>query len=77
VSTNDILTIEDIDARYQDEWVLIGNPEVDEAGRVIRGEVLHHSPDRDEIYREAQRTERTHIATHFAGELPHDMVRIL
>jgi hypothetical protein len=74
---SDVLTIDEINRRYPDEWVLIGDPEKDDSGRVVRGEVLCHSRDREVVYGEAGQTQCTHIATHFAGDVPHDMVRIL
>lgn len=71
------LTIDEIDRQFPDEWVLIGDPEKDESGRVVRGQVLCHSSDRDIVYDEAVQTPYTRIATHFTGKVPHDMVRIL
>ncbi|MFQ5732709.1 MAG: hypothetical protein ACE5KM_12245 [Planctomycetaceae bacterium] len=71
------LTIEEINQRYPDEWVLMGDPETDEEQRLLRGQVLCHSKDRQQVYDEAQRTTCTHIATHFTGTVPDDMVRVL
>ena len=34
-------------ARYAPDWVLIGDPVIDEGQRLIAGKVLFHSPDRD------------------------------
>jgi hypothetical protein len=45
----EVLTIEEIYARYPDEWVLIDQPELDDYKRVRRGQVLFHSPDRDAV----------------------------
>jgi hypothetical protein len=47
---NEILTIEDINARFPSEWVLINDPQVDEQLHVLGGLVLWHSKDRDEVY---------------------------
>jgi hypothetical protein len=46
----EVLTIEEIYAKYPDEWVLIDRPEIDEYQRVRRGQVVFHSPDRDAVY---------------------------
>lgn len=44
------MTIEEIEAAFDGEWVLVGDPETDEQLRVLSGEVLAHSPNRDEVY---------------------------
>lgn len=47
----EILTVEEIRDRYPREWVLIADTESDDLWNVIRGEVLAHSPEREEIDR--------------------------
>jgi hypothetical protein len=47
--TGEILTAAEIRDRYPSEWVLIAYPESDDLWNVIRGEVLAHSPEREEI----------------------------
>lgn len=49
----EILTITEINERYPDEWVLIGEPETDESLEVLRGKVLYHGKSRDEMYQAA------------------------
>jgi hypothetical protein len=72
------LTIEEINQRYPDEWVLIGEPETDETLEVLRGKVLYHGKDRDEMYQAAKDLPSPkYFATHFTGEFPADMVIIL
>ena len=44
------MTIEEIETQFDGEWVLIGDPETDEALQVTRGKVLSHSVDRDVVY---------------------------
>ena len=44
------MTIEEIETQFDGEWVLIGDPELDEFLQVTRGKVLSHSVDRDEVY---------------------------
>ena len=45
------MTIGEIESSFDSEWVLVGDPVTDEALNVLRGKVLHHSKDRDEVYR--------------------------
>ncbi len=49
----EVLTIEEIKTRFDEEWVLVGDPETNEYQEVTAGRVLWHSPDRDEVYRKA------------------------
>ena len=45
------LTMEEIEQRYSGEWVLIAEPDVDEAQQVKRGRVVFHTRDRAALYR--------------------------
>src|SRR5947199_46777 len=40
VDMDEILTVEQIEARYAPEWVLIGEPQTDDADRLMAGKVL-------------------------------------
>jgi len=43
-------SIEDIKGSYPDEWILLGNPEMNEREMAIHsGVVLYHSPDKREV----------------------------
>ena len=43
-------SIEDIKRSYPDEWILLGNPEMNECEMaIISGVVLYHSPDKREL----------------------------
>ena len=43
-------SIEDIKASYPDEWILLGNPEINEYEQeILSGVVLYHSPDKREL----------------------------
>lgn len=46
----EILTIDEIKAKYPDEWVLVGNPELDsDQLNVLAGLPMLHSKDKKEI----------------------------
>ncbi len=67
------MTMEEIEAEFDGEWVLIANPETDQYNYVTRGTVLFHSPDRDEMdnYALAQRGGPIHSwASFYIGEIP-------
>jgi hypothetical protein len=74
---DEILTIEQIEARYAPDWVLIGEPQTDEGQRLQAGKVLFHSPDRDEVYRKAQEMPPGHYAFRFLGKPPENMALVL
>jgi hypothetical protein len=72
-----IINIDEIKSRYDGEWVLIGDPVTDESLSVVRGNVLSHSRDRDEVYRKARELKPTHSAILFFGHLPKDAAIVL
>jgi hypothetical protein len=66
-----------IERRYNGEWVLIVNPVVDKLIRVVRGELVYHSTDRDEVDRVMlQRRDKSTAMLHI-GPLPPDFVAVL
>ena len=69
----EVLTIDEINKRFPDEWVLIGDPETDESLEIRSGKVLFHARDRDEMYEKALELRPTRFATLYTGELPDDM----
>jgi hypothetical protein len=74
---NSLLTIQEIESRFADEWILLEDPETDDAME-IRGErVRFHSKDRDEVYRTAVQLRPARFAMLFTGELPSDTAVVL
>ncbi|MEX1095616.1 MAG: hypothetical protein WED34_06170 [Planctomycetales bacterium] len=72
---NEILTIDEIDERYPDEWVLLDDPQVDESQEVVGGKVIFHGKDRNAMYRAAQAVPTPrNLATHYTGEISDDIV---
>jgi hypothetical protein len=51
---DEILTYDEIKARYAPDWVLIGDLVTDDKLEVLSGRVLFHSPDHDEVCRKAK-----------------------
>jgi len=45
-TTDEVLTIDEIKKRYDSEWVLVADPELDEDFNVLCGKVIYHHKDR-------------------------------
>jgi hypothetical protein len=58
-----ILTIAQIEAQFDAEWILVGNPETNSSLEVQSGTVLWHSKDRDEVYAKALTYSRSEALT--------------
>jgi hypothetical protein len=74
---DEILTIDEIKARYAPDWVLIGDPQTDEFQRLHGGKVLFHSPNREDVYLRAIELQPGNFAFRYLGEWPEDMAFIL
>jgi hypothetical protein len=74
---SDVLTITEIEAPFVAEWVLVEDPQTNDAMEVQCGKVLYHSKDRDEVYREAVRLRPKRFAMLYTGTLPKDTAVVL
>ena len=72
-----VLTVEEIRERFASEWGLIGDPQTSETLAVQAGTVLHHSKDRDEVYRKAIELRPKRCAFLYTGEIPEGMAIVL
>ena len=64
------MTIGEMESAFDSEWVLVGDPVTDEGHNVVQGEVLHHSKDRDEVYRKGLELRPKRLAFLYLGRLP-------
>jgi hypothetical protein len=71
------MTWEEIRQQYPDEWVLIEFTELDAELKVVKGEVIAHSPHKEEIYKQLPDLENERIAIEFTGELPKEPAYLL
>ena len=74
---NEVMTIADIEAQFDSEWVLVGDPVTDETLQVQSGRVLAHSRNRDEVDRCLLALRPQRYATWYIGRLPDDMAIVL
>ena len=78
----EIMTYAEMEAAFDGEWVLIGEPELTSMNEVIRGAVLAHDEDRVAVYEALWRLreegrEPSHIAVWYFGEGPNDVEYLL
>ncbi len=69
---SEILTIAQIESQFQSEWILIEEPQTNEALQVQSGKVSWHSKDRDEVYRKAIEIHPKRFAILYTGKMPQD-----
>ena len=74
---DDILTIAQIEAQFESEWILIEDPQTNEALEVQSGKVRWHSQDRDEVYRKAVELRPRRFAMLYTGKMPKDTAIVL
>jgi hypothetical protein len=74
---DELMTIAEIEARFPSEWVLVEDPETNEALEVLRGRVRCHSKDRDEVYAKAVELRSKRSAVLYTGDFPEDEEFIL
>ncbi len=64
------LTLAEMEARYESEWLLVGDPELDTTGRLVRGTVLFHSKSRDEVDQKDLELRPADAAILYTGRIP-------
>ena len=73
----EVLTIAQIEARFDSEWILVGDPQTNEALEVQSGKVLWRSKDREEVYRKAVELRPKRSAMLYTGKMPKDTAVVL
>lgn len=71
------LSMMEIKKRYASEWVLVHNPKTTAAHELVRGAVVGHSKDRDELYRTARALGLKRAAILYTGKVPRDTAIVL
>ncbi len=67
---NDVMTLDEVNEQFDSEWVLLGDIVQNDHHEIVRGRVLFHSKDRDEMYRKLVELRPKRAATHFTGAMP-------
>ena len=74
---DEVLTVSQIERRFDSEWVLVEDPQTNQSLEVQAGKVLWHSKDRDEVYRKAVELRPTRFAMLYTGRMPKDTAIVL
>jgi hypothetical protein len=70
---NEITTLEEMEKKFDSEWVLLENSELDRYNRVLGGKLLWHSKDRDEIHEKMLEFRPRRSALLYIGAPPEGM----
>ena len=60
--------------RYPKEWLLLTDVTADELTRPIKGKLVAHSKNRDDIYARLGRVRRKSLCIEYTGKIPKDLV---
>ncbi len=74
---NQMLAMSEIASRYPNEWLLIADAELDDELNVVKGEVIAHSPNRDDVYSRLSSIKGRSFAIEYVGEPPEDWAVVL
>jgi hypothetical protein len=77
VDLDEVLTIDEIKARFAPDSVLIAEPQTDDMQRLLGGKVVFRSPDHDECWRKAREMKLKQVAVRYLGEWPEDLELVL
>ncbi len=74
-----ILPMEEIREQYAGEWVLIEYVELDEDMQIVRGRVLAHSSDDEEIFQKFLGfiDQKMPVAIENLGQVPEDVIFVV
>ena len=64
---SEILTMDEIEKKFDGEWVLIEDVETDDRLEIVRGRVTYHGKDKNELHRCAMKSKTKRFASLFIG----------
>lgn len=73
----EVMTLAMVFEKFESEWVLLEDPELDENREIVTGKVLFHGKNRDEVDREMLAIRPRHGATLYTGSIPIDAAVVL
>jgi hypothetical protein len=73
----EVLSFDEMQRRYDGEWLLIVHTTLDENLEILSGEVWAHAPDVDVIYRALSLAQGIEASIEYMGQVPADFAAIL
>ncbi len=67
---NEALTRAEMEARFDGEWVLVDDPEMESRSEVLRGRAAYHGMNREAMYEEGMNLHSKRSAFLYFGEMP-------
>ena len=74
---DELMAVAQIEAQFKSEWVLVEDPQTNDALEVQSGKVRWLSKDRDEVYRKAIELRPKRFALLYTGKMPKDTAIVL
>ncbi len=74
---SEIMTFEEIEQNYDGQWVLIAYTETDEDLKVVKGKVIAHSANKEDVYQALAEAGEQPLAIEYMGSVPEDLAFIL
>lgn len=74
---SEILTLKEIEEKYDSQWVLIGDVQTNERYEVLGGRVLYHGDDREDVYDKIGKFNPKMFAVRWIGEVKSESIFIL
>lgn len=66
--------ISELKRRYPKEWLLLTNVVADELTRPVKGKLVMHSKNRDDIYERLPHVRAKSFCIEYTGEIPKDLM---
>lgn len=74
---SEILTLKEIEEKYDSQWVLIGDVQTNERYELLGGKVLYHGDSREEAYEKVDEFNPRFFAVRWIGEVKSESIFIL
>ena len=74
---DELMAVAEIETQFKSEWVLVEDPQTNDALEVQSGKARWHSKDRDEVYRKAIELRPKRFAVLYTGMMPKDTAIVL
>ena len=71
------MTVDEMRTKFEAEWILVGDPQTNDALEVLGGTVIYHAKDRDEAYRVGVTRHPKRFAILYTGQIPANTAVVL